>query len=891
MSLAPGKILAHYRLLEKIAQGGMGEVYAAEDTRLKRRVALKTLPPEMAADTERLDRFQREAEVVASLNHPNIVTIHSVEEAGGVRFLTMEMVEGQTLDRVVPETGLSLEKFFDIAIPLADAVSAAHERGITHRDLKPGNVMVGPEGRVKVLDFGLAKLQQEIAATEETSLLTEQVTQDGRVLGTVPYMSPEQVQGKPVDSLSDIFSLGIILYEMATGQRPFKGDSSAHVISSILRDTPNTVTDLNDRLPRHLARIIRRCLQKDPKRRFQTALDLRNELEELRGEVQAGEVQPVSVSMAPVSLNGRRTWWPLVVFVVALAAVVSVWLIARRPAGESAGVPLETTFTQLTNRAGQELQPSLSPDGKFVAFASEATGNWDIYLQRVGGRNPINLTEGAPEDDGAPVFSPDGERIAFRSERDGGGLFVMGATGESVRRVTNAGFDPAWSPDGTRLVYADEGTAQNPYGRNLVSKLWVVDVGGGEPRVLYEGDAVQPNWSPNGHRIAFWGLPDDSGQRDLWTIPADGGDPASVTRDAPLDWNPVWSPDGEWLYFSSDRGGSLNLWRIPIDEESGEVRGDPEPVTTPSRWSGQLSFSRDGRMLAFTALDNRVNVEKATLDPGTGVSTSGPQPVTSGTAAVFDADLSPDGRWLVYRSTGRQEDLFVVSSDGAEVRQLTDDPHKDRGPDWSPDGNRILFYSDRSGRYELWIIKPDGSGLEQVTKTTGRSMWYPFWSPDGTQVAAHNEVGTFTWDLSGGLPVGEGTPLPPVGEDLLFSGWEWSPDGTRIVGDPTTLDGFNRAGTIVYSFETGKYESVSDFGQSFDGGWGGLGNWMPDSRNVVIAHDHDLYRVDTATGESSKVLSSGDASTLIPVGVSADGSTIFFARFSSESDIWLLTLN
>ena len=276
-----GSTLSHYRVLEKLGAGGMGEVYRAEDTRLKRQVALKVLPEGMARDPERLRRFQREAEAIASLSHPGIVTIFSVEEAEGVHFLTMELVSGRRLDEVVPPGGMALDDFLEVAVPLVAALVAAHDRGITHRDLKPANVMVTDDGVVKVLDFGLAKLRQPDSVSDEPELPTEVLTQEGLVLGTIPYMSPEQLEGRQVDHRSDVFSVGIVLHEMIAGERPFKGESSASLITSILRDRPGSVSRLRADVPPALERVILRCLQKDPERRFQTAKDLRNELEEL----------------------------------------------------------------------------------------------------------------------------------------------------------------------------------------------------------------------------------------------------------------------------------------------------------------------------------------------------------------------------------------------------------------------------------------------------------------------------------------------------------------------------------------------------------------------------------------------------------------------------------
>ncbi|TDI14169.1 MAG: serine/threonine protein kinase, partial [Acidobacteria bacterium] len=286
-----GRTLLHYKILEKLGSGGMGEVFLALDSKLNRRVALKILPPELSGDADRRKRFEREAQAVAVLNHPNIVTLHSVEESEGIHFLTMELVEGETLSQAIPPHGMVLEKFFDIAVPLADALAAAHQKGVIHRDLKPANVMVTPDGVPKVLDFGLAKLAGPVEeGSEATQLRTTSVTQDGKIVGTFSYMSPEQAEGKPVDARSDIFSLGILLYEMSTGQRPFQGDSNLSVLSSILKDTPQPVSDVNPRLPRAVARVIQRCLSKDPGDRFQTAQGLKAELASLKGESQSGDL-------------------------------------------------------------------------------------------------------------------------------------------------------------------------------------------------------------------------------------------------------------------------------------------------------------------------------------------------------------------------------------------------------------------------------------------------------------------------------------------------------------------------------------------------------------------------------------------------------------------------
>ena len=511
-----GRTLSHYKILQKLGSGGMGDVYLAEDHELGRQIALKVLPPDLAESEERRSRFQREAKAVAALNHPHIVTVHSFEESEGVHFITMELVRGKTLSEVIPRKGLSLAKFFEIAIPLADAVAAAHEKGILHRDLKPDNLMLSDEGRLKILDFGLAKLKPEAGVSGISEQPTNARTEEGRIVGTVAYMSPEQAEGKTLDSRSDIFSLGIVLYEMATGERPFQGETTALVLSSILKDTPKSVTEINPALPSLLGRILRRCLVKDAEHRYQTAKDLRNELQELKREVDSGELRE---GVAPRSSATVPKW--ILAAVALLAVAVALYLLRRSP--ERTSFPT-TTFTQLTSLAGVESFPSLSPDGDSIVYVGGASGNEDIYLQRVGGQKAINLTEDSPVDDTQPAFSPDGTRIAFRSERDGGGIFVMGATGESVKRVSDTGFNPAWSPDGELLVFSTAGVANANRSGGKVGELRVVRVDTGKVRSIeVNGDGVQPQWSPHGHRIAFWSNSlSERNYRDIGTIPAEG---------------------------------------------------------------------------------------------------------------------------------------------------------------------------------------------------------------------------------------------------------------------------------------------------------------------------------------------------------------------------------
>ena len=879
--------LGHYRIVGLLGRGGMGEVYAAEDTKLRRPVALKVLPPGVAADPARRARFEREARAIAALNHPSIVTIHSIEEVDGVQFLTMELVEGETLDRLIAGGRLTLGQILATAIGIADAVSAAHERGIVHRDLKPANVMVAPDGRVKVLDFGLAKLKAVGGdGTNLASLTTAQLTGEGRIVGTVAYMSPEQAEGKTVDHRSDTFSLGVILYEMATGERPFKGDTALSVLSAIIKDTPPSVTDLKPAVPREVAKIIGHCLVKDVERRYQSAKDLRNELEEIKRDLDSGELAKAEAPR--VETKAGRTRRLAAVAIMVVVAAIAGGYFALRP-GRQAPPPVSTSpearFTRLTSQPEMELFPSLSPDGKWMVYSAGPAGDADIYLQSVGGENPINLTKDSPGADWSPVFSPDGEQIAFRSERQGGGIFLMGRTGESVRRLTDVGYNPAWSPDGREMAFATESVEVNPYSRWGLSSLWVVSVASGEKRQLTRADGVQPSWSPHRHRIAFWDTfgGSSSTQRDIWTVAVAGGDPVRVTDDPAVDWNPVWSPDGRYLYFASDRGGSMNLWRVGIDEVSGKVVGQPQPVTTPSPFAGHMSFSADGSRMAFASVLRLSNVERTPFDATAGRVHGEPQPVTSGSRYWWPPDLSPDGVWITMASAYGVEDLFIVRSDGTGLRQLTNDPYLDRWPRWSPDGSQIAFYSNRSGYHEVWAINPDGSRLRQLSHLRS-SATLPLWAPDGSRIAFTDSNATKTlvfdprktWDTQ----TPEILPSLGPGRGAFLTAGSWSPDGHHIAGGETGGPSGLRPGVLVYHVDSRTYERLMDFG---DGP-----RWLNDSRRLVVASEGKLFLVDSRTRKWYELLLARGEWLSSPA-VSKDGRWLYFRREKTESDIWLAT--
>lgn len=694
----PASQIGPYRIVSLLGTGGMGRVYLAEDSRLGRRVALKVLPFPFVVDLDRVRRFEKEAQAASALNHPNIITIYDIGQVETTHYIATEYVEGQTLRERLNKGALPLDEAIDVTIQVAEALVAAHAAGITHRDIKPENIVVRKDGYVKVLDFGLAKLS---SSQQGKSLSLSADTDSGIIAGTVKYMSPDQALGQPTDPLMDLWSLGVVFYEMLSGYVPFDGGTPAAVFDAILNQEPPSFTDVANIIPADVETIVTRALEKDRQLRYQTAADFRADLLRLQRRLQPERSKVRRTFKRFRQAKHRRVRAPAI-FVYSGVALLAFVLLSLQVFKQSPAIAVEkgpdwsnAKAIQLTNSAGSELFPDLAADGKSFIYASRASGNWDIYWQRVGGKNPVNLTRDSPADDTQPSYSPDGNYIAFRSERTPSGIYVMEATSENVRRVSDSGFSPAWSPDGKELVVS-AARPEVSVRSTIPSALWIINLESGARRLLTEGDAVQPSWAPNGGRIAYWGLRPGGGQRDIWTISSQGGDPVAVTDDLALDWNPSWSPDSKYLYFTSDRGGSMNFWRVALDEKTSNTIDKPEPVTTPSGYSEHISFSQDGAAMAYVQKAETQNLFRARFDPVKGNATSPPETVTHGSDEyITDPDLSPDGRWLAYSSQGsRQEDIFIIDSDASNQRQLTNDRFNDRSPRWSPDGSRIAFYSD-----------------------------------------------------------------------------------------------------------------------------------------------------------------------------------------------------
>src|SRR5437867_10917517 len=466
-----GHSISHYEILSSLGEGGMGVVYKARDARLNRFVAIKVLRADKVADPERKRRFIQEAQAASALNHPNIITIYDIDSENGTDFMVMEFISGKMLSQLIPAGGQNLDDALKYALQITDALATAHAAELIHRDLKPGNIMVTDLGRVKVLDVGLAKLTENTIGADDSTRTNRLETEQGTILGTVAYMSPEQAEGKKIDARSDIFSFGAVLYEMITGRRPFRGDTTISLLAAILREDPKPPAALVAAVPRELERIVFRCLRKDTARRFQTMGDLRIALEELREEMEAGKLS--EVAPAPVSRTPKWRWLTLAAAAAMIGSSITFW-VTRQP------LPKKDNWStrRLTSDSGLTTTPAISQDGKLVAYASDraGAGNLDLYVQQVSLGRPLRLTD-HPADDSTPSFSPDGSQIVFRSERDGGGIYIVPALGGEARLIAPKGLHPKFAPDGKTIAFQ--------LGQMLrTSEIFLAPASGGRPTKL-----------------------------------------------------------------------------------------------------------------------------------------------------------------------------------------------------------------------------------------------------------------------------------------------------------------------------------------------------------------------------------------------------------------------
>ena len=904
MPLSPGTQLGSYEIVSLLGAGGMGEVYRARDPRLKREVALKLLPDVAAGDADRRERFTREALAVAALNHPHIVTIHSVEDAGTAVFLTMELVEGRSLAEALPATGLPIDRVLTIGIAVADATSAAHQKGITHRDLKPGNIMLGEgeqAGRIKVLDFGLAKVVDAQRGAAGVSMLpteapahTAPITAEGRILGTVAYMSPEQAEGRTIDARSDLFSLGVVLYEMATGQRPFAGDTNLSILSSILKDTPKSVTDINPTIPPELGRIIRRALAKDPERRYQTAKDLRNDLEDLKASlgssasplsaatsnVAASAASPSEPSASPVPSSDTQVIVGLVkrhsrAFGVAAAVLLLVAAAALYGllGPDAEPVPSQQQFanfqvTQLTTSGNAE-RPAISPDGRYVAYVQRDGDDSSLWIRETATTNTGRIV---PPERGVALFgatfTADGSSVDFVRQASGAAWEIwrvpfLGGTPRML--IANVASPISWAPDGKRIAFL-----RTQFSPALSSQLFVANADGGQERVLASQGASQPwislvapwrpaiapAWSPDGRLIALASAGPMGGQ--IVFVDSGTGSTESVTI-------PNGTMDGlSWL----DARSLVLNYPAQLGAPSQLMR-QPYPAGRLSRLSNDpndyvgISLSGDRRRLVTSRRDARMD-----LWLGDGGATAGAdlvQRVPTGMDRVAWA-----GDRLLY--TG------IVGGKPAILRLM---PGKNNpedvvleavSPAATSDGGTIVFVSSADNTLDLWTADANGRRKTRLAASVTANLLAV--TPDDRSVLFTSILGgtVSIWMVptAGGSPTkitdGTSAAVSPDGGSIAFVA-----QGARGVSSLVvcSLPGCSSPRTI------GPAQLDTPV------------SWPPDGRGVAYASNGNLW-VQPLSGDAPRQLTRfTDGRPIRSFAWSRDGQRLAITRSTVTNDIVL----
>jgi serine/threonine protein kinase len=881
VTLTSGQKLGDYEVKSLIGSGGMGEVYRARDSRLGRDVAIKVLPL-LAAGSDRLWRFEQEARAAAALNHPNILATFQMGTYEGAPYLVSELLEGETLRQQLQRGSMSVRKAIDYGVQIARGLAAAHDRGIVHRDLKPENLFVTKDGRVKILDFGLAKLTQPRSGSDSDPKLT-QGTEPGVVMGTVGYMSPEQVRGQTTDHRADIFAFGAILYEMLTGKRAFQKPTSAETMSATLNEDPRRISQTTPNIPPALQRVVNRCLEKSTEQRFQSASDLAFALEALSDTSGSDPIFPRNDA-------GGSKW---ITFVrehrlgLAAALALIVLLAGARLYLTQSSRRSEISHAQIRHKqftfSGDAYDPAISPDGLFVAYVLEKPGEKQKLMVQASSGAELELARGAAISE--PRWSPDGSEVLFeRHEVDSTAksfsFFVVSRLGGVVHSI-GAGAYACWlAPDGAQIVVAWAG---RPAAVRLVNK-----VSGEVKEVRLSGDASLEDIDCSARAPLILAVIQSSDKFQIRAFKPDGSEERKLVEESEQIYSARWSPVADLVYYLHGKGSTKALSKVSTTGRDVE----PEVLADGLQTGEFFTLSRDGSRLAYTREDEHSNLWKVELPtPGKSAKLEIGR-VTSGTSFYGAPGFSPDGRWIAFALGPNPDEtnIFKMPIAGGEPVQLTFfERATTASPAWSADGERIAFIANRNGPPRVWLISASGGTPQPLeytnaSETTNRLAWFP-----GSDIV-YQQSG-----LRNLLRIDDKTrrEYPVIPDDHqsthghVYSKPVFSPDGKKIAVE----GGLRSGGWGIWIISLEPYtETFLPIGIFYPAGWSTDERYLYAIRENGIYSGREINRVQVAAPSEVTALAllPGDVAERDGATVSPDGREMIASVSEQKSDVWLM---